>query len=94
MDVVNVMRFTIAAEEEERMIEQRTTLLEAVRKITPGLLRAILTRVDDETWMDVWHWDSQETLVAVQTAQLPEAKASFAMVTPVDSTLGRLVSIN
>lgn len=92
MDVVNIVRFTIAQEKEEQMIEQRETLLAAVRKRTPGLLRAILTRVDEETWMDVWHWDSQESLVAVQTAQLPEAKESFAMVTLVDSTLGKIVS--
>lgn len=92
MDVVNVVRFKIAQEKEEKMIEQRETLLAAVRKLTPGLLRAILTRVDEETWMDVWHWDSPETLAAVQTAQLPEAKESFAMVTVVDGTMGRIVS--
>ncbi len=90
MSVINVVRFTIAEENEQKMRTQRETLLTAVRAFTPGLRRAVLTRVDEKTWMDIWHWDTEESLTAVQQAQLPEAAASFAMVTLVDGTKGHI----
>ncbi|MBB4908161.1 hypothetical protein [Actinophytocola algeriensis] len=48
--------------------------------------------MDDTTWMDLWHWDSEESLKATQQAQLPAAKAAFAMVEVVDGTMGRIVA--
>lgn len=92
MDVVNVVRFTIPEEDEQKMLAQRDTLLAAVRAHGPGLLRTVLTRVDGKTWMDVWHWASEKALTDVQKAQLPEAAASFAMVTVIDGTMGHVVA--
>jgi hypothetical protein len=42
--------------------------------------------------MDLWHWDSEESLTKVQQARLPEAAASFAMVDLIDGTMGRVVT--
>jgi hypothetical protein len=42
--------------------------------------------------MDVWHWDSEESLRATRQAQLPEAKAAFGMVELIDGTMGRVVA--
>jgi hypothetical protein len=64
----------------------------AVHAQTDGLRHPILTRVDDTTWMDLWHWDSAESLKATRQAQLPAAKAAFAMVEVVDGTMGRIVA--
>ena len=92
MDIVNVVRFTISEEDEQKMLAQRETLLAAVRAHSTGLQRAVLTKIDEKTWMDLWHWDSEESLTKVQQARLPEAVASFAMVDLIDGTMGRVVT--
>jgi len=91
MEIVNVVRFKITPDQEQEMHTRRETLLTAVRSRTDGLRHTILTRVDDTTWMDLWHWDSEESLKATQEAQLPEAKQAFALVELIDGTMGRIV---
>lgn len=91
MEIVNVVRFKITPDQEQEMHTRRNALLTAVHARTDGLRHTILTRVDDTTWMDLWHWDSEESLRATQQAQLPEAKAAFAMVELIDGTMGRIV---
>lgn len=92
MEIVNVMRFKISPDQEQEMHARRTTLLAAVHDQTDGLIRAILTRVDEDTWMDLWHWDSEAALRATQQAQLPAAKEAFALVEILDSTLGHITA--
>jgi len=92
MEIVNVVRFKISPTREQEMLDTRTVLLAAARKVGPGPRHTVLTRVDEETWMDVWHWDSEESLTATQAARLPEAEAAFGMVEVIDGTMGRIVS--
>lgn len=91
MEIVNVIRFKVSPDQEQEVHARRTALLEAARAKGLGPLRTILTRVDEETWMDLWHWSSEESLKATQQAQLPEAKAAFALVEVLDSTQGAIV---
>lgn len=90
MEIVNVMRFKISPDQEQEMHTRRNNLLAAVHAQTDGLIHAILTRVDEETWMDLWHWDSETSLRSTQQAQLPQAKEAFALVEIQDSTLGKI----
>ena len=91
MEIVNVVRFKISPDQEQEMHTRRNTLIAAARALGPGPLRTILTRVDEETWMDLWHWDSEASLRATQQAQLPEAKEAFALVEVIDGTMGHIV---
>ncbi|GAB1509943.1 hypothetical protein [Actinophytocola sp. KF-1] len=90
MEIVNVVRFKVSPDQEQEMRDRRTALIEATRPHGGGPLRTILTRVDEETWMDLWHWPSEDTLKSAQAAQLPEAKAAFALVEYLDGTTGRI----
>ncbi len=92
MEIVNVMRFRISPDQEQEMHARRATLLAAVHGQTDGLIRTILTRVDEETWMDLWHWGSEAALRSTQQAQLPAAKEAFALVEVLDSTMGRIAA--
>lgn len=90
MEIVNVVRFKIGPDQEQEMRARRTALIEATKPYGGGPLSTTLTRVDEETWMDLWHWGSEDALKSAQDAQLPEAKAAFALVEYVDGTTGRV----
>lgn len=92
MEIISVVRFTVPAEDEQEMRRRRDVLITAARRHSPGLRHAVLTQVDEKTWMDVWHWDSEESMVSTQEARLPEAAAGFELVEVVDLTVGRIVT--
>jgi hypothetical protein len=81
MSVLRITRFHIDPADTGEMIARRATLIEAVRAGYPGLAEARLSKVDDETWVDIWRWDSRalaDTALAAAPA-LPEAAAAFAV---------------
>jgi hypothetical protein len=82
MSVLRLTRLTVDASRTDEMLTRRAALIEAVRRMTDGLTETKLARVDDETWLDVWRWESGEALDEVTAAapNLPEAQAAFALV--------------
>jgi hypothetical protein len=85
MAVIRLDRFTADPASTNELITRRNALVAAVRNATPGLLQARLTRVDDETWIDMWCWDTrahaQAAVALAHAGQLPEAGAAFALTT-------------
>jgi hypothetical protein len=81
MAVIRTTRFTVDPADADTMLARRRQLLEAVRAAFAGPTEARLVRLDDETWLDIWRWDSAETLrAALEGAPgLPEAGAAFAV---------------
>ncbi|MEV6284676.1 antibiotic biosynthesis monooxygenase [Kribbella sp. NPDC051770] len=82
MSVLRLTRLTVDADRTDEMLARRADLIEAVRRTTDGLTDTRLARVDEETWLDVWRWESGEALdqVSAVAPGLPEAKAAFAVV--------------
>lgn len=82
MSVLRLTRLTVDAGRVDEMLARRTELIEAVRRTTDALTETKLARVDDETWLDVWRWESGQALdeVAAVAPKLPEAQAAFAVV--------------
>ncbi|MEV6157714.1 antibiotic biosynthesis monooxygenase [Nonomuraea sp. NPDC052129] len=77
MSVISVTRFQADPAEAEQVRARHATLVSAVRDKLPGLTEARLGRLDDETWVGVWRWDSAASLqVARQT--LPGTAAATA----------------
>jgi hypothetical protein len=60
MTIVRLDRFKADPAHVNELIGRRNALLAAVKQATPGLIRARLTRVDDQTWIDMWEWDTRE----------------------------------
>jgi hypothetical protein len=81
MAVIRTTRFSVDPADADTMLARRTQLLDAVRTAFSGPSEARLVRLDDETWLDIWRWDSAETLrAALEGApSLPEAAAAFAV---------------
>lgn len=81
MAVIRATRFTVDTADADTMLVRRAQLLEAVRAAFAGPTEVRLVRLDDETWLDIWQWDSAETLrAALEGAPgLPEATAAFAV---------------
>jgi hypothetical protein len=92
MAIVNIVKFTVRPEDADEMVVRRDALVDAAREAAPGLLRAVLSKVDEETWVDVWHWDSEESLQAAQNVVGPVAQAAMALVKDPETTRGQLVS--
>ena len=47
----------------------------------PGLIQAQLARVDDQTWVDTWRWESRGNAQAAiaNVPNIPEAGAAFSL---------------
>ncbi|TWD83565.1 hypothetical protein FB561_4731 [Kribbella amoyensis] len=90
MSVLRLTRFVAADPQQvDEILAARAALIAAVRATTDSLTETKLARVDDETWLDVWRWESGEALdqVTAVAPNLPEAKAAFALVK--DATVER-----
>jgi hypothetical protein len=68
-------------------------LVAVTRDAFPGLTEARLSKVADETWIDIWRWDS---LTSAQAAiegvpALPEAGAAFSLIKDVTADFAEIV---
>jgi hypothetical protein len=94
MTVLRMIRFSLLdPAKSETMLTKRVDLIAAVRANFPGLTETRLARVDDETWLDQWIWDSVEALETALAGgpSLPEAKAAFSLVRDANEERAELV---
>jgi hypothetical protein len=95
MAVIRLDRFNADPAGVDELITRRNALVAAVRQATPGLIQARLTRVSDETWLDIWSWDTlahaQAAAKLAQTGQIPEAGTAFALTTDVTTEFAEVV---
>jgi hypothetical protein len=82
MAVLSITHFKANPSDTKELLARRAALIAAARARFPGLSEARLARLDEETWVDVWEWDSQASLEAAAAGahDLPEAMAAFALV--------------
>jgi hypothetical protein len=93
MAVIRTTRFNVDHADAETMLARRRQLLDAVRAAFSGPTEARLVRLDDGSWLDIWRWDSAETLrAALEGAPgLPEAGAAFAVTRGASVEQGEVV---
>jgi hypothetical protein len=81
MTVTRFARFHIEPTAADEMMTKRAALIAAIRQRFPGLIGTRLGRLDERTWIDVWHWESlahlQRALEGGPTIE--EAPAVFAL---------------
>lgn len=87
MTVVRITRFKTDPANDQEMIARRAALITATRAAFPGLTEARLGRLDDQSWLDSWFWDSAENLqkALAGAPSLPEAGPAFALA--IDATV-------
>lgn len=83
MAVLRLDRFTVDPADAQELLAKRNALVAAVRNAVPGLIEARLAKLNDQTWIDVWHWDSRTSAQAAiersRAGDIPEAAAAFAV---------------
>ncbi|GAA4231341.1 quinol monooxygenase YgiN [Streptosporangium album] len=82
MSLISITRFQADPADAEQVRARHAALVTAIRAALPGLTEARLGRLNDETWVGVWRWDSAASLQAARQA-VPgtvAATEAFALV--------------
>ena len=93
MAVLRVTRFKTDPADAEEMLARRNALVEAVRRDYPGLIHAQLARLDDQTWIDSWRWESRANAEAAiaDVPSIPESGATFSVTRDATAEFADLV---
>ncbi|MEU4549199.1 antibiotic biosynthesis monooxygenase [Nonomuraea dietziae] len=77
MSIISVTRFQADPADADQVRARHAALVSATRAAMSGLTEARLGRLNDETWVGVWRWDSAASLQAARQA-LPGTAAAVA----------------
>ncbi|OUC97423.1 antibiotic biosynthesis monooxygenase [Streptosporangium minutum] len=82
MSLISITRFHANPADAEQVQDRHAALVTEIRATLPGLTEARLGRLDDETWVGIWRWDSAASLQAARQAAPGTAAATeaFALV--------------
>ena len=83
MSVVRTHRYTVETGKLAELLEQRTTLIQGIRSANPAFTEATLIRMEDGSYIDLWHWESAEAMQAAAAAakNFPLVGATLALTT-------------
>src|SRR5689334_21471734 len=80
---IELARFTIHEDAEDKLLTERPATIDALRRRFPACLAAFLTKEDDGTWLDVVLWrsrtEAEEAAKLVDT--VPECREWFQHIT-------------
>jgi len=82
MSTLELARFTVAPEEVAGMLAARAAVVGELRAHCPDVRRVYLTRVDEDTWLDVVEWESREAAEAAMATvmELPGCRRVFGHI--------------
>ena len=82
MPTFELARYRVDPQNTEELTRRWEAAVDAIRATFPGLVGANLARLDEQTWIDVWRWESAEAAqAAAQGApSVPEAAAMFSLI--------------
>jgi heme-degrading monooxygenase HmoA len=82
MATMELARYRIDPATVAEMQDRWHAAVQAIRARFPGLITAQLTQLDDDTFVDVWQWETREAALAAADGapQIPEAAALFALI--------------
>lgn len=93
MAVIRTTRFRAGPASAAELIARRAELISAVRAAFTGLTETRLARVGEDTWVDMWRWDSRASMQAALAGapSLPEAAAAFSLTSDVTAENAELI---
>lgn len=82
MAAFELARYKVATSKAEALRSSWGAAVRAIRSRYPGLLEAHLARIDNETWTDIWRWETLEAAraAAAGAVEVPEAAAFIALI--------------
>jgi len=92
MPAVRVHRYAVDRGDLERFLAQRTELILAIKN-NPAFVGAVLTRLEDGTYLDIWRWESAEQLQAAleAAAGFPLIRATLAYAKDTSAQNGEII---
>ena len=93
MPVVRAHTYAVEPADVEEFLARRASLIGTVRETQPGLTRALLLRLEDGTYCDIWHWETAAQMAAAFAAidTFPEVAPTMALTRDATSRNGHLV---
>ena len=80
MTAVRIHRYSVDPAQLDDLLTRRAQLIARIRSGFPALNATTLVKLEDDTYVDTWHWESAE--------QMNTALAAAAGAPPVAETLG------
>ena len=82
MAAFELARYRVAPENADELVQRWEAAVGAIGRSFPGLVDANLARLDEQTWIDVWRWESAEAARAAAEGapSVPEAAAMFSLI--------------
>lgn len=82
MMTMELARYRIDPTTTDELQTRWTTAVAAIRARFPGLVTAQLARLDEDTFVDMWQWESREAALAAADGApgVPEAAALFELI--------------
>ncbi|GAA3142121.1 hypothetical protein GCM10010466_36350 [Planomonospora alba] len=93
MSVVRSHAYSVDPADLEEFLARRASLIGTVRETHPGLTRTRLVELEDGTYSDTWHWESDAQMGAALAAisTFPEAPLTMALTRNATALNGRVV---
>ncbi|GAT70237.1 hypothetical protein HS048_01045 [Planomonospora sp. ID91781] len=93
MSVVRSHTYSVDPADLEEFLARRASLIGTVRETHPGLTAALLVELEDGTYSDTWHWESDAQMGAALAAisTFPEAPLTMALTRDAAALNGRVV---
>jgi hypothetical protein len=88
---IRIHRYAVDPNDDEEFLRRRETLIATIRVHHPGLVETRLIRLEDETYVDTWRWESAGQMQAAGVAApgIPEVAAAMSLVRDRTSNDGR-----
>jgi hypothetical protein len=95
MAVLRLDQFTIDPADTGELLTRHGALVAAAIDAFPGLIEVQLAKVDDQTWIDVWRWDSLASAQAAVAGApaIPEAAAAFSLTKTIAVEFAEVVDV-
>lgn len=82
MPAIEYVRYTVDPSNRDEFVDRWRDAVNAIRERFPGLMTANLANIAEDTWMDVWFWESRQAAqeAAEGAPGVPAAAAMFALI--------------
>ncbi|GIH93936.1 hypothetical protein ACFFMN_15715 [Planobispora siamensis] len=87
MSVIRTHTYSVDPADLEEFLARRASLIGTVRETHPGLTTTRLVKLDDGTYSDTWHWESDAQMGAALAAIATFPEAPLAMALTKDATV-------
>jgi hypothetical protein len=92
MALVRIHQYAVTPADLPELLTRRAAVIAAIRAKHSGLSHTQLTRHGNDTFTDVWRWNTEEEMqAALATMPIPEATAAMSLTRDTTARDGQIV---